>query len=78
MRDLKIGDEIVYVQNFFKYKKVIIYYVVTKIKENSVICNRFIFPSNEKTNNWTEIPKTSFIKYEKLEILKQKYPQYFI
>jgi hypothetical protein len=78
MRDLKIGDEIVYVENFFKYKKVIRYYVITKIKENSIICNRFILSSDEKESYWTEIPKNDSIKYEKLEILKQKYPQYFI
>ena len=77
MRDFKIGDKIVYVENFLRKKKVFKYYIITKIKENSVICDIFI-PSVNWKRKWTEIPKNSIIEYEKIEILKQKYPQYFI
>jgi len=74
--NLETGDEIIYIESI--KEQVFDYWIVNKTKFNKTIQGASIICDAHSGSNWTEIPVGSCESYEKLEVAKEKYAEYYI
>ena len=74
--NLETGDEIIYIKSI--KEQVFDYWIVTRIKFNKTIQGTSLICDGHTGSKWTEIPVGICENYEKLEIAKKIYAEYWI